>query len=201
MKNNNKKFTKKIISGKFKGKILNLPSKTTTRSSKTIVLESFFNTLQFDIVDSIFVEVFSGSGSIGLEALSRGANSVIFMEKDRDALKTLKSNISQTAPHKCTVYAGDSFKNINEVVAKLKKKSEDAYFYIDPPFSIREGMEEIYDKTIKLISSLPKDRVKMIIIEYMTGLDLDETLGNFKIIKTKKFGNTSLAYYTPIDYQ
>ena len=201
MKNNNKKFTKKIISGKFKGKILNLPSKTTTRSSKTIVLESFFNTLQFDIVDANFVEVFSGSGSIGLEALSRGANSVIFMEKDRDALKTLKSNISQTDPHKCTVYAGDSFKNINEVVAKLKKRSEDAYFYVDPPFSIREGMEEIYDKTIKLISSLPKDRVKMVIIEYMTGLDLDETLGDFKIIKTKKFGNTSLSYYAPIDYK
>ncbi|MDF1879290.1 16S rRNA (guanine(966)-N(2))-methyltransferase RsmD [Sulfurimonas sp. SAG-AH-194-C20] len=196
MKNNSKKFTKKIISGKFKGKVLKLPSKTTTRSSKTIVLESFFNTLQFDIIGANFVEVFSGSGSIGLEALSRGAKSVQFMEKDRDALKTLKENISQTDPSSCNVYGGDSFTNINAVVAKLKKMGEDAYFYVDPPFSIREGMEEIYDKTMNLIKSLPEESVKIIIIEHMTGLEIDETLGAFHIIKTKKFGNTSLTYLT-----
>jgi len=194
MKNNSKKFTKQIISGKFKGKILKLPSKTTTRSSKTIVLESFFNTLQFEIIDANFVEVFSGSGSIGLEALSRGAKSIQFMEKDRDALKTLKENISQTDPLSCSVYGGNSFENINAVVAKLKKMGEDAYFYVDPPFSIREGMEEIYDKTMNLIKSLPKESVKMIIIEHMTGLEINDTLGPFHIIKSKKFGNTSLTY-------
>lgn len=88
MKNN--KLTKKIIAGKYKGKVLELPSKTTTRSSKAIVLESFFNTLQFDVIECNFVEVFSGSGSIGLEALSRGAKKIYFMEKDRDALSVLK---------------------------------------------------------------------------------------------------------------
>jgi len=196
MKNNSKKFTKKIISGKFKGKILKLPSKTTTRSSKTIVLESFFNTLQFEIIDANFVEVFSGSGSIGLEALSRGAKSIQFMEKDKDALKTLKENISQTDPSSCSVYGGNSFENINAVVSKLKKQGEDAYFYVDPPFSIREGMEEIYDKTMNLIKSLPQECVKMIIIEHMTGLEIDDEIGEFHIIKSKKFGNTSLTYLT-----
>jgi len=196
MKNNSKKFTKKIISVKFKGKILKLPSKTTTRSSKTIVLESFFNTLQFEIIDANFVEVFSGSGSIGLEALSRGAKSIQFMEQDRDALKTLKENISQTDPNSCSVYGGNSFENINAVVSKLKKQGEDAYFYVDPPFSIREGMEEIYDKTMNLIKSLPQECVKMIIIEHMTGLEIADEIGVFHIIKSKKFGNTSLTYLT-----
>jgi len=194
MKNNSKKLTKKIISGKFKGKVLSLPSKTTTRSSKSIVLESFFNTLQFNIMDANFVEVFSGSGSIGLEALSRGASRVIFMEKDRDALKTLRANISLTDPSSCEVFGGDSFSNINAVVAKLKKVNEDAYFYVDPPFSIREGMEDIYDKSMKLIASLPKDHVKMIIIEHMTGVEIPQKLGEFTIIKSKKFGNTTLTY-------
>ena len=196
MKNNNKKFAKKIIAGKYKGKALKLPSKTTTRSSKTIVLESFFNTLQFDIVDANFVEVFSGSGSIGLEALSRGAKAIHFMEKDRDALSTLKLNIAQLDPSKCSVYGGDSFSNIKSVVNKLKKLDEDAYFYVDPPFSIREGMEDIYDKTMKLISNLPEENVKMVIIEYMTGLEIPETLGAFSLRKNKKFGNTSLAYFS-----
>lgn len=199
MKSNKKQLSKKIISGKYKGKVLKLPSKTTTRSSKSIVLESFFNTLQFNIVDANFVEVFSGSGSIGLEALSRGAKEIMFMEKDRDALKTLKENISQTDPSKCNVYGGDSFSNINAIVSKLKKSNEDAYFYVDPPFSIREGMEDIYDKTMNLISSLPEKIVKMIIIEHMTGLEIEDTLGSFKTLKVKKFGNTTLTYLVPED--
>ena len=188
-----KAITKKIIMGKYKGKTLKLPSTQTTRSSKSIVLESFFNTIQFDIIDSTFVEVFSGSGAIGLEALSRGASSIVFMEKDREALKVLKENISQTDPSSCRVFAGDSFENISAVSKLLKEKNEEVYFYIDPPFSIREGMEDIYEKMMKLIKNLPSKIVKMIIIEHMTGLEIPNTIGNFRIKKSKKFGNTSLT--------
>lgn len=190
----NKAIVKKIVSGKFKNKTLKLPSKTTTRSSKAIVLESFFNTLQFEIIDSTFVELFSGSGSIGLEALSRGAKKVIFMEKDREALKVLKENIAQTDPSACEVYSGDTFSNIATVVKSLQRKKEEAYFYIDPPFSTREGMEDIYDKTIALIASLPSECVKLIIIEHMSTLDIPQNIGAYTIKKSKKFGNTSLTY-------
>jgi len=189
-----KSLTKKIISGKYKGKILKLPSKATTRSSKNIVLESFFNTIQFEIIDATFVEVFSGSGSIGLEALSRGAKEIIFMEKDRDALAVLKKNIAQTNPTACEIFAGDSFVNIAAVIKTLKSKKTDAYIYIDPPFSIREGMEDIYEKMINLIASLPKENVKLIIIEHMSTLKIPTTIAQFKTIKSKKFGNTTLTY-------
>lgn len=196
MKNSvkSKSFTKKIISGKFKNKVLKLPSKTTTRSSKVIVLESFFNTIQFDIIDATFVEVFSGSGSIGLEALSRGANNILFMEQDRDAIKVLKENISITDSSSCEVFSGDSFLNINSVISTLKRNNQSAHFYIDPPFSIREGMEDIYDKMITMIASIPPELTELIIIEHMTGLEIPETIGTFKIKKSKKFGNTSLTY-------
>ena len=190
----NKLLSKKIVAGKYKGKVLLLPSKSTTRSSKAIVLESFFNTLQFDIVDANFVELFSGSGSIGLEALSRGAKKIYFMEKDASALKILQQNIAQTDPNACEVIAGDSFANIGSVVSKLKRLNEDAYFYIDPPFSIREGMEDIYKKTMQLIENLPALHVKMIIIEHMSGLDIPNKIGIYKVKKSKKFGKTTLTY-------
>jgi len=196
MKNSAKKLTKRIIAGKYKGKTLHLPSKTTTRSSKAIVLESFFNTLQFEIIDAVFVELFSGSGSIGLEALSRGAKQIYFMEKDRDALKVLLQNIALTDPDSCEVFAGDSFENITQVLARLRKTKQKAYFYVDPPFSIREGMEDIYDKTMALIAALPVESVRMIIIEHMTGLAIPQNLGPYSIKKSKKFGNTSLTYLT-----
>ena len=193
-----KAITKKILMGKFKGKTLKLPSMETTRSSKAIVLESFFNTIQFDIIDASFVEVFSGSGSIGLEALSRGASHILFMEKDREALKVLKQNISQTDPSACQVFAGDSFVNITEVIKTLKKRDENVYFYIDPPFSIREGMEDIYEKMIKLIKSIPQELVKLIIIEHMSGLEIPKEIGPFEVVKSKKFGNTTLTYLNVI---
>ncbi|MCD4667528.1 MAG: 16S rRNA (guanine(966)-N(2))-methyltransferase RsmD [Sulfurimonas sp.] len=189
-----KSIIKKIIMGKYKGKTLKLPSMETTRSSKSIVLESFFNTIQFEIIEATFVEVFSGSGSIGLEALSRGASNIMFMERDREALKVLKQNIAQTDPSACEIFAGDSFLNINSVVKELKRKNKEAYLYIDPPFSIREGMEDIYEKMIKLIASLPIQIVKLIIIEHMTGLEIPHAIGSFEIIKSKKFGNTTLTY-------
>ena len=192
---NSGSLTKKIVAGKYKGKTLKLPSKTTTRSSKSIVLESFFNTIQFDIVDAVFVEVFSGSGSIGLEALSRGAGKIIFMEKDRDALRTLHENIAQTDPSACEVVSGDSFVNIKTVISRLRNLNTSAYIYIDPPFSIREGMEDIYDKMIALIADFPKELCEMIIIEHMSSLKLPENINEYSKIKTKKFGNTSLSYY------
>jgi 16S rRNA (guanine966-N2)-methyltransferase len=200
MKNSDKSksLTKKIISGKFKNKVLKLPSKATTRSSKVIVLESFFNTIQFDIIDATFLEVFSGSGSIGLEALSRGANNILFMEQDRDAIQVLKENIAKTDPSACKIFSGDSFSNIKAVISTLKKNNKKAYFYIDPPFSIREGMEDIYDKMIKMIASIPPERTELIIIEHMTGLEIPETIGSFKKKKSKKFGNTSLTYFEEI---
>lgn len=189
-----KEITKKIVAGRFKNKILKLPSKNTTRSSKAIVLESFFNTIQFEIIDSTFVELFSGSGSIGLEALSRGAKKVIFMERDHEALKILKENIAQTDPSLCEVFSGDTFANIKNVAKILEKIKDRAYFYIDPPFNIREGMEDIYDKTISLIASLPKEIVKLIIIEHASGLEIPNKIGEFIVIKSKKFGNTTLTY-------
>ena len=176
-----KPITKKIISGKYKGKTLKLPSMVTTRSSKSIVLESFYNTLQFEIIDANFVELFSGSGSIGLEALSRGAKQIFFMERDRAALSVLRENIAQTDPSACNVISGDTFSNITHVTKQLKSLDEDAYFYIDPPFSIREGQESIYLNMLKLIENLPASVVKLIVIEHMTGLELPEDIGPFKI--------------------
>jgi len=190
-----KPLTKRIVAGEFKGKVLKLPSMETTRSSKSIVLESFFNTLQFDIIDATFVECFSGSGSIGLEALSRGAEKLFFMELNREAQKVLNENIAQTSPSKCEVIGGDTFINIERVVSRLKQLHSTAYFYIDPPFSYRDGQDEIYNKMLKMIENLPREVVELITIEHMTALKLPQEIGPFNLKKSKKFGKTSLSYY------
>jgi len=182
----------KILAGKYKNLSIKLPSLESTRSTKTIMRESFFNTLQFDIVGEDFVEVFGGSGSMGLEALSREANHAYFFEKDRDAFKTLKENCNKIAEKDCTCINANSFKEFPQFINNYKRK---AYFYFDPPFSIRDGMEEVYENTLALIKMIPTEKSLMIIVEHMSSQIMPDTIGKYHIKKTKKFGKSSLTYY------
>ncbi len=186
----NPKIITKIIAGAYRGKHLELPSLEVTRSSKAILKESYFNTLQFDIVDALFVELFAGSGSIGLEALSRGAKEVYFFEKDNNSFGVLKRNIAKLEPAKCHATHGDVFLEGPKFFATLPMG---AYIYVDPPFAIRPEMDDIYTRTLALIARIPN--AALITIEHMTGVELPQTIGAYKQTKRKKFGKTTLSYY------
>ncbi len=181
-----------INGGKYKGKRIELPSLDTTRSSKSILRESLFNSIQFEIIDKNFVEVFGGSGSMGLEALSRGAKDVYFIEKDHKAYAVLKKNAASLDNVHTHLTLGDSFEVYKSVLANVQGES---YFYFDPPFDIRDGMEGIYDKVLSLIADTPKEKVIMIVIEHMTKTTMPETIGDYKKKKFKKFGRSALTYY------
>ena len=197
MKEKIKIFTTTIIGGDFKGKKIEIPDIFTTRSSKGILKESFFNTIQFDIIDKNFVEVFAGSGSVGLEALSRGAAACYFMEYNKTAFKCLESNIKNTDPGRCTTFYGDSFVNFENVYNIVKRTGRKTYFYFDPPFSTRDGMDDVYDKTIALIESIEPEFCEMVTVEHMSNLDMPKELGKLELVKRKKFGRSTMSYYSP----
>jgi 16S rRNA (guanine(966)-N(2))-methyltransferase RsmD len=190
-------FTTTIIAGDFKGKKIEIPDISTTRSSKSILKESFFNTIQFDIIDKNFVEVFAGSGSVGLEALSRGAQQCYFMEYNKTAFRCLESNIKNTDPSRCHAFYGDSFEKFATVYEMVKRTGTKTYFYFDPPFSTRDGMDDVYDKTIALIESIEPEVCEMVAVEHMTNLDMPEHIGALEFVKRKKFGRSSMTYYRP----
>lgn len=190
-----KRLSTKIIAGEFKGKSIFLADMTITRSSKNIIRESVFNALQSEIESSVFVEVFAGSGTIGIEALSRGAEFVYFLEKDRDSYRCIKSNLELLSIQNALVYNVDSFEFFAELLEILEKK-EKRIFYFDPPFSIRKNMEDIYDGCTALIASIDPKPLDIVVVEHMTGYELAAKIGSFNRVKTKKFGKSSLAYYT-----
>ena len=189
-------FTTPIIAGKYKGKKIAIPAIDTTRSSKSILRESLFNSIAYDVVDSNFVELFAGSGSVGLEALSRGAKKSYFLEQNKTAFRLLNENINNIDPKNATALQGDAFALFESLYKQLKAEGRDTFFYFDPPFSIREGMDDIYDKCIDLIAQIKDPFAKMVIIEHMTNIDLPETIGSLKLVKYKKFGKSSLSYYS-----
>ena len=164
----------KIVGGIYKGKILELPSLEVTRSSKSILKESFFNVLQFDIMDTLFIEGFGGSGAIGLEALSRGAKHSYFCEIDRQSYKILQRNCDSLEPSKCTSLYGDTFEKLPTLLEQLKNqksvKDDEIIIYLDPPFDFRDGMEDVYEKTFDMVKNIENENVILVTFEHMTGL-------------------------------
>ncbi len=186
----------KIIAGKYKGKILKLPDLDVTRSSKSILKESFFNVVQYDVIDTIFIEAFGGSGSIGLEAISRGAKQAYFIEIDNKSYRVLQDNCAQVEPESCTTLFGDTFEKLPQVLTQNKNNPSDIILYIDPPFDFRDNMEDIYADCFDMVEAIENTNVSLVTFEYATGLEMPHTLGKFKLYKTKKFGKSSLSYYT-----
>jgi len=194
-----KSFSTQIIAGRFKGKLLEIPNIKTTRASKSIIRGSLFDTLQNEIIGKNFVEVFAGSGSVGLEALSRGANHLFFIEQNPNVFRTLKNNINKLSSQDCTAILGNSFVEFPNLQKKLKSLGIKTYFYIDPPFSIREGMEDIYEQSISLIGHIEPNICQMVIVEHMTTLDLSPKIDSLIKSKERRFGKTTLSYYLPTE--
>lgn len=190
------KPTTKIIAGKYKGKILELPSLDITRSSKARLKESLFNVLQFDIIDKVFIESFAGSGSIGLEAISRDAKRAYFIELDRNSYQILLKNCKAVEMEKCQTVQGNTFVQTPMILDFLRNSKDEIILYLDPPFDYRDGMDDIYEKSFVMIKNIEADNIYMIILEHISTLELPEVLGRFSLNKTKKFGKSALSYYT-----
>ncbi|AZL54137.1 16S rRNA (guanine(966)-N(2))-methyltransferase RsmD [Aliarcobacter skirrowii] len=190
------KPTTKIIAGAYKGKILDLPSLDVTRSSKAVLKESVFNVLQFDIIDKIFIESFAGSGSIGLEAISRGAKRAYFIELDKNSYSILLKNCKKVDIEKCQTIQGNAFVQTPLILDFLKNSKDEIVLYVDPPFDYRDGMNDIYDKSFRMIENIESDNIFKIIIEHESKLEVPKILGKFRLEKTRKFGKSSLSYYS-----
>ena len=190
------KPTTKIIAGAYKGKILDLPSLDVTRSSKAVLKESVFNVLQFDIIDKIFIESFAGSGSIGLEAISRGAKRSYFIELDKKSYSILVRNCKNIDIEKCQTIQGNAFVQTPLILDFMKNSKDEIILYVDPPFDYRDGMEDIYEKSFRMISDIKADNIFKIIVEHLSKLEIPEKLGKFTLEKTRKFGKSSLSYYS-----
>ncbi|MDR1451798.1 MAG: 16S rRNA (guanine(966)-N(2))-methyltransferase RsmD [Helicobacteraceae bacterium] len=185
----------KIIGGTLKGRKICLPQTSGARPTKSIACESVFDSLQNKIAGYAFVETFAGSGSVGLEAISRGADSAIFIERDRAVFKLLEQNIAALNITNAKLFYGDAFALIASVVGYLESIGKQAWFYFDPPFSIRDGFSDIYEKTQAAIASLSPTYAAGVIAEHSSNAALNDKLGSFFVAKRRKFGATTLSYY------
>ena len=117
----------KVIAGIYKGRNIDTIKDTATRPMMGIAREGIFNTLQFSFENADVLDLFAGSGSMGIEALSRGAKYVTFVDNSPDCIKQINKNL-QEYKNDYSVLKLDVSNYINEVASKY-----DIVFY-DPPF-------------------------------------------------------------------
>lgn len=134
----------RIISGKARGTKLYTLDGTATRPTLDRVKESLFNIIQNDIEDSTVLDLFSGSGAIGLEFLSRGAKRAVLCDNSKDAIKIIKQNVQKTHfEEKAEVYNME----FTKLVERLQNQKFDI-IYIDPPYAtdfIKISLEKIIE--------------------------------------------------------
>ncbi len=170
----------KIISGKHRSRIIKYVKSETTRPTSNIVREGVFNML-INVTNLIVLDLFAGSGSYGLEALSRGAQYVYFNDINRKNTSLIKENLSSLKElEKANILTLDYQKALNYY--KNNNISFDLIF-IDPPY-----FKGIYETVIPLIIDRLKDGGK-IVIEINKGLEINLDYHNLEILKDKIYGS------------
>ncbi|MDO4940154.1 MAG: 16S rRNA (guanine(966)-N(2))-methyltransferase RsmD [Erysipelotrichaceae bacterium] len=175
----------RIIAGKYKKTpIKTLEGDDITRPTRDMVKEALFSSIEI-YSDTRFLDLFSGTGSIGLEALSRGCADAVFNDINKSAVKIIKENLNKVKENR-DVYNLD----YQECLAKLEGQKFD-YIYCDPPYKFSAYEEILYyvDK-YKLLN-----KKGIIIMEVRKDTDLKDTYLNMNLYKEKRYGINKLYYY------
>ncbi len=178
----------RVISGSARGLKLNTPSNNDIRPTTDRVKESMFNIISPQVYDSIVLDLFSGSGALGIESISRGAKEVYFCDKSKASIGVLKSNIEKTRFNEKSHVMYEDYKSAIKKLAS-KKITFDLIF-VDPPYY--EGLFQDVLKSIDENRILNEDGI--IVVEHDANIKM-ENIGRLCIYKEKKYGITMLTFY------
>ena len=177
----------RVISGTAKGRHLQSVPGDSTRPVTDRVKEALFNIFGADIIDARFLDLFGGTGGVGIEALSRGAAQAVFIEKNRKAQETIKSNLAQTRlSDRAELVRGDAFVYLQIAPTPFH------YIYIAPP-----QYQRLWIDALQLIDAQPEwlaDDGEIIVQIHPKEYEV-LSLQNFEEIEQRKYSSTLLVFY------
>jgi 16S rRNA (guanine(966)-N(2))-methyltransferase RsmD len=191
----------RVIAGKAKGRKLRSVPGDITRPITDLVKESLFNILGGEVVDALFLDLFAGTGSVGIEALSHGARRAVFVERNRRAVETIKENLKITGlASQAEVIRDDVFRflarepaippNFGGERGGAPKEKFDL-IYIAPP-----QYKGLWSKTLLVLDE--KDfltRGGLAIAQIYPKEYTDLELKNLDLVDQRKYGSTMLCFY------
>lgn len=186
----------RVISGKAKGKVLASLDSKGTRPILDRVKESLFNILGDSVIDGVVLDLFAGTGSLGIEALSRGAKNCLFVEKELRAERVIIKNLTDTMFLKNAMVLRKNVFTILDFLTMQQFKFD--IILVAPPYNLIESGCKDRDKIIFLldhcIQILNEDGIVMLQHHKAQTLDQDE-FNNLQIVKQRHYGITQLTFF------
>lgn len=174
----------RVITGTARGRRLVTPEGLDVRPTPEKVKEALFSALQFDIEGRRVLDLFAGSGQLGIEALSRGAESATFVDNSQVSIRTITKNLE-------TSMLADKAKVVKTDYASFCAGSRDTFdiVFLDPPYD-----EGLLLPAVKSVLPLMSD-YGMIVCEYPPHVEMPESIGGFEISRNYKYGKINVSVY------
>jgi len=171
----------RIIAGEYKGRNLKSPPSLNVRPTSARLRETLFNVIAPRIEEARFLDLCAGSGAVGIEALSRGASHVTFVDRSRRMCKLIESNVElcRIPEEQWVIYCSEA----NEFLRQSKDERWDIV-YFDPPY------KEDYLQTLKLLSNN-----ELVIAEHHHKTELPDTIGDLQRTRILKQGDSALSFF------
>jgi len=175
----------RVIAGEYKGRHLKSPPSLNVRPTSDRLRETLFNVIAPVIEDARLLDLCAGSGAVGIEALSRGASHVTFVDRSRRMCKLIEANVQlcRIPEEQWEIYCSEA----NEFLRSASQETWDIVFF-DPPY------KEDYLKTLALLSNN-----SLVIAEHHHKTELPEAIGNLDRTRILKQGDSSLSFYKAAD--
>jgi 16S rRNA (guanine966-N2)-methyltransferase len=181
----------RVISGRLKGRVLVAPKGRGVRPTSDQVKETLFNMIGSRIERAMFLDLFAGTGNVGIEALSRGAACTVFIEKHPAYVQILKRNLAACGIEaESVVYCGDA----NNIIRVLRKERwQFQVIFLDPPYRQTRMLCDLFSQLIKMALI---EETGLIIAEHShTFPPPSHPDASFSLTKQRRIGDTALSFY------
>jgi 16S rRNA (guanine966-N2)-methyltransferase len=179
----------RIIAGSKKGVDLRCGHGPFFRPTQQIVKGSIFDTIGFDIEGASILDLFAGSGAVGIEALSRGASRAVFIEQDHRILKALRTNLER-----CGFGPGVAEVRIGDAVRYIERAAKTGVFFdiifADPPYAAKTAAQNIVDT----VGGAGEALCRVLVIEHANPVFARED-ASIALVKARRFGQTTVSYF------
>lgn len=179
----------RVVSGELKGRILKAVPGTSTRPTTDKVKESLFNMIGPYFSGGLGLDLFAGSGGLGIEALSRGLEKVIFVDREGKAIHIINENLkSCDLEDRAEVYRNDAVRALKAI---QKREITFNYIFLDPPYKKQQ--------LVKLLEMIEKEKLVhedgVIVCEHASDIQLPEGIGALKQVRNEKYGIIGITLY------
>ncbi len=180
----------RITGGVIKGVPIKAPKGMRTRPTSDKVREAMFETLGGHVVDAEVLDLFAGSGAVGIEALSRGASHVVFVDNSTQTALIINDNLKRTGFSERGQIIRADFRLAMKKLGKTRKKFD--LIFIDPPY---EG--DLYEEVVTHFGKHPvSHRNTTIVVEHFKKAALPHSISGIPLVRTRVYGQTALSYFS-----